>query len=664
MPDSIESPVLSALKSADYKTPKYSDKELDYLKGLQMKLEDARLQRDQKWDELDGATYVERWEDDEKLANAHIASRLNKSDTDFNTGTVRHKLLALLAALRNLSLESEFIPYDKDDVQLSDLGMALGVIIERTKELDDDAEKQLHRQYVLFSHGHVYVEEDWREEWANEKYPNKRWDGKFEGFDWTERLEKIFEGPSRNVLYGPSVYLGSMREFFINKQPYVFTLDDKSYEATEAIYKNWDRWQFVTRDKQTFDATTDYNDSLLYNTWRFTNTKKGRCEILKFQCKSSNEFQIVINGVPMLPVGFPLTAISPSGEYTIVQQNNEVITPQFAIGRSFVSRLKTTSALLDEMLRLLVLKAQRNFLPPLANLTGRVLSAKVFLPGVITHGVNPDLIKPMIQKQTDDDNATELQTIEMLSENMDQNSVNPTFAGQQVSGDPTATQILETQRQAKQMLGLSIFVAAMLEKKCDQLRLYNIIGNWFEPVDEVVDKTRNILKKKYRSATVSRPIEGEGMGQVTVYASDDMEKFNQDKSMEVSKDIYKEEKKSKSPVRRIYVNCKEVKEAASTWRTVVNPSEQPSSERSKVLTTAMLRDGIELFGQDLNMEYAKEKFAQAWQVSQEKLFNRSQSIAVMPALGGMQNPQNSPTNSEAAGGMKMGATSQRVAMPS
>ena len=93
----------------------------------------------------------------------------------------------------------------------------------------------------------------------------------------------------------------------------------------------------------------------------------------------------------------------------------------------------------------------------------------------------------------------------LLKENIDQLTVNPTFTGQQPSGSPTATQIIEVQRQARLVMGLTIFVMSLLEKKLGELRLQNILENWFDPVDTVIDEIKNVLVNKYRSFTRKTP---------------------------------------------------------------------------------------------------------------------------------------------------------------
>jgi hypothetical protein len=73
-----QSPVLDEVLKAqqELKTPEYSQEEIDYLSGLQIKLERARDAREQKHDEFDGMSYAEYWESNEKGADYCKIKRL------------------------------------------------------------------------------------------------------------------------------------------------------------------------------------------------------------------------------------------------------------------------------------------------------------------------------------------------------------------------------------------------------------------------------------------------------------------------------------------------------------------------------------------------------------------------------------------------------------
>ncbi len=637
--------------TTEVEKPNYSDEEVIYLSGLQKRLEIAQLNRDTTHDEYDGMDYITRYEDEERLANAQIPPRRNKTDTNFISGTIRHKMLALLSAINALNLEPEYTAFDKNDVEIAELGNALNIIRQKADEDDDDEEKKIVRQMELLKHGTVFVEEIWSTEFRKEKDLSAKFTGQKTGINWTTRLEKVFDGPSRNVLDGRSVYLGDIRQPFIKKQPYLFTVDDMSYEQAKAIYGKWEMWPYVTKKQQSFSAGSRADQGIGFNNWRLlSSTQENRCEIVKYQDKYSNEFQIIINGVPMLPLGFPMPW--KYGEYNLAQQNFEFIHPHFAYGRSFVSRLKVQTALLDEMLRLAILKVQKLFMPPRTNQTGRVVSKNVFMPGQITMGLNPDQLKPLTEADSYHGLADEMAVMKQIHESIDENSVNPSFAGQKTQGNPTATEILELQRQAKMVLGLTVFAAAMLEKKLGQLRLYVILENWFEPNDTEVDKARNELRNKYRTATVKRNIDGRGMGNAMVMPTENQGLFPTNKTlqMQASKDIYDHEENEAVPTQRIFLNATEMRKVKCVWRTSVNPTEARGSERNKLLFERMTQQATAM-NLPLAPDWLMERFAENWEENPDRMFAKPSQMPANVVSAGINPGGAGPAKLPAPPGM-------------
>jgi hypothetical protein len=629
-----ENPLQSEEKKELKEVP-YSDKEKDYASYLQTRLQLARDQRNQNHDEFDGMTYLQYYESNLKGANSFIAPKKNKEDTTFVTGTTRQAILALLAKINMLNLSPEVKAYDKNNHQDIQVGQAMEDIIYKADQLDNDELKKILRQYEEFVQGTVFVEEVWAEEFRAEKDMNtKDWSGAVKGVEWKERLKKVFEGCRRNLIPGPNVFLGNITEFEMEQQPFVFTVDYVDYDEVKAQYGEWERWKYVTRDLQPF--STDRPQAIYFNNWRLQTTRKNMVEVIKYQDKWANEYMVILNGVMMMPAGFPLPW--KYGEYNLVKGVDEIITPYFAYGGSKVKKLKSAQALEDEFWRLALLKTQKSFLPPIGNMTGKIISSRVFMPGKITQGINADMLKPL--GETTGVTTSEVQMLNMLKENLQNNSLPDISQAQSPNGDPTATEILQLQREAKVMLGLAVVSATLLEQKLGYLRLYNILENWFEPEGTEADEIRQEIKKKYRSVSRPATIEGAGKGRRMVKLADQLP---QQEEFPGQDDIYTEEEDLSAsegqPVRITYLNPKELQSVKYTWHVEVNPREKESSELSKVLFNTMLQ-GLQLIGETaqinprVNLDFIDEKFAEAWDLPADKAFTQ-QAQAV---LGGGQMP--------------------------
>lgn len=625
-----KSPLLEEKKES-VPNPDYSEQETEYLKGLRTRMELARNARDTEHDEFDGMSYQTWYELNERVANTFIAPKKNKEDTNFMSGTVRQKLFALLASLVNLNLSGDIAAYDSEGLQIQSLGDAMEDVILKTNELDTDEEKKLLRQYELLKHGTVFVEEIWDARKKKEKKLKSKFDGKVRGAKWEEKLKDAFARPARHIVSGLNVYLGDITKYDASEQPFIFTVETKPYEEAKTIFGEWERWKNVPRTRAQFDAG---QEDVLGINWRLLGLQDERVEIVRYQDKWNNEFAVILNGVLMTPVGLPL----PWGydDYNIAQQNLEPIHAQFAYGKSLVARVRNKAALLDEMMRLAVLKTQKSFMPPYLNVSGRILSNRVFMPGKISHGIPPGTLVPLSDKETQGTTQAEFSMIKEIQASIDAETVSPVFAGQQAAGSPTATEIIELQRQAKMVLGLTVFAMSMLEWKLEWLRLQNILANWFQPEDQVVDDARGALKDKYRQVAVDRPIEGEGTGRRMIVPTKDGIPSGQ--AIKKAEDALTEEQGM--PVRLIFLDPDEVCSSKITWQIIVKPKEKKTSEVSKLLFRAFMADIIPL---QPNLSYLQEKAASVWEENHQKLFAPNPLPPPMPGAAPGVSPPGVPS---------------------
>ena len=612
----LESPLIKDLKEEIISQPEYTQEEETYLRGLRSRMESARNSRDQEHDEFDGMSYQTHYELNERVANTFIAPKRNKEDTNFQSGTIRQKLFALLSALVNLNLSGDISAFDKEGLEIQALGDAMEDVVLKTNELDNDEEKKYLRQYELLKHGTVFVEELWDEKMKKEKKLKGKFTGQVKGIKWDTQLKKAFARPTRNIVPGLNIYLGDITKYDISEQPYIFTVDIKSYDEAKLIFGEWERWDKVPKKIKKFDPAQKTN---VYNTdWRLIETRENYVEIVRYQDKWNNEFAVLLNGVLMTPIGLPL----PWGyeDYNIAQQNLEPIHAKFAYGKSLVSRIRNKVALLDEMMRLAVLKTQKSFMPPYINISGRILTNRVLMPGKISHGIAPNTLLPINEKETQGVTVAEFNMIKEIQDSINNETTSPIFSGQQATGDPTATEIIELQRQAKMVLGLTVFSVSMLEWKLEWLRLQNILKNWFNPQDTIVDEARGLLRAKYRTVSVNRPVEGEGMGQRIVIPTKEIPSAQ---AIKQSEDALSEEQGI--PIRLIFLNPEEIQSSKLCWEITIKPKEKRTSETDKLMFRAFMADA-QFFGPTLNIQELQEEFATTWGKNPKKLFQSAQVV--------------------------------------
>ena len=618
-----ESELMEEQKNID--NPNYTSEEMEYLKRLQTRLEFAKRQRDDIKTEFDGLSLEQYWLDNEQWANTFIKPKENKGDITYQSGAVRKKMMSILSYLQGFNLSPDVLAFDEQDILVSTLGNAIEDVIDKTYELEGDEEKRMLRQYELLKHGSLFVEDVWNEMASIEKtLLTKKYEGQFRGVKWLKKEDKIKLAEHNNISM-MSMYLGDISQYNFKKQPYFFTVKDISYGEAQRIYGGFEMFQFVSKVRRQFSGS-DLGMMMVNNAWRLNDVGQDRVEVIKYSSIDGMEYQVILNGVPMLPVlGFPF----PWGydSYNVCQQNFEPIRESFAYGRSFVATVKANVGLFDEMVKLALLKDQKSYKPPYLNVSGQVVTSKVLDAGRITMGIAPGTLVPVSDHETQGMTIGEFNMIDFIKRSVDEQSVSQTFTGQGEKGDPTATQIMELQRQAKIMMGLVVLGPSLLEQKLAELRLMNILKNWFEPVDSEMDEARDVIKNKYRTVSRERMIKGEGMGRRFVVASE---------QKVTPQNVADEEKVLKAelgyPVRLVVVSPSELKKARYTWFVNVKPKDKRTSELSRLMFKQMVVDATEM-GLTLDQDYVSQRFAEAWEEDAGRLFSKAAVAPVQQSVG-------------------------------
>ena len=594
----------------------YSDDEKKYWSKLRRKLEKSRLDRNGFHKEFNDMDYQTHYDSNIRASISYIPPKKNKEDSRVVTGTTEEKENTLLSALMNYNLEPNIMAFDKEDLEVSELGVATEDMVKKSREIEGYDDKRLLIYKELLDQGTCFVEERWIEETFIEKKITKaNWaDGvKIKSIKWEESEGKGFEGASVRLLRGDKVYLGNIREFDIRNQPFLFTVDTISYAEAKSVYGNWERFEYVPKEMQKIeDSTSTFRD------FAQEDQRKGMVEVVKYQDRFNNEFMIVLNGIMMLPVGFPLTAVSPSGSYTIAKGDVYPMSQFFAYSKSIPAKTKVDQEILDEMMKLIVLKTRKSYMPPLANNTGRILSRKSLLPGEIINQVDPT----RIQESGSNNGVTtsEFQAFEFIKRIVDEKSVSPAFMGENTSGRQTATEILEMKKQQMMKLGLVIFGIINLERQLSWLRIYTILDKWTTPIDKKVNQFTRKLEDVYRRIETTGTLESTQKGKKIVEFSPEAGNISPEQVM-AEEDMLSEA--YRIPTRKIYLHP-DVKKMKYNWFVTINPTEKDSSDLQRILFKQDIQDAMTLFGpQTLNFDYLKQRFAVLSRQDPEKFFNKN-----------------------------------------
>jgi hypothetical protein len=635
-----------------YEQPDYTDKETQARQYLLQTLEIDRNRREQKSEWFNGMTYTENYRTNALAANSYTPPRKNAEDTQVVTGTTREKVLAIVSAVLNLNFESEFRAFDKDDIADDELGEAMSDCVIRSNMIEQWEEKKLYAYFEMTVQGDVYVEELFIDQMQTDKK-------KIPLDAVTEELMKSYQAETetkmvnsmcvRNLIPGTQVFKGSMTERNLKDQPHIFTVQYKPYEWTKSIYGNLPRFKNVPRKMNSVTSSTSYGVD-----WRLQpDFCTGEvCEIIKYQDKWNDEYQLIINGVMMLPVGFPMPW--EYAEYNITQGSLEPISAFFSESKSIPTKTKLDQEILDEMYRLAVLKTQKSFMPPIANYSTNLLSRSMFLPGKVNNSMQKGEIEVLGGDPSQYSmKPSEFEMIQMIKKFIDEKSVNPILQGQSPQGgDTTATEVNTIMKQAQLQLGLLIFGFIQFHMNLDMLRLYNILENYTKSEGEIYDKVKEGVAEKFRSFSLNKDLGAKGYGikkiQFTNNHNTPAELHDMENGItrnEAGKPI--SNNPPQKPVKIMQISPKALRSVKYTWYNSVIPKERDSSIADRISYEDRLTFAMKMFGaQQINMDYAQSQWATKNKIDAGEFFNSNlpqAPVAAAPVQPGAA-PQESNLN--------------------
>lgn len=606
-------------KEEETKKVKYNDKEKAYRSFLIERMISAKNQRDGSYTELDDMDYVTYYDRNKKAANAYLRPKKDQEDIRIVTGTTHEKELSLLSAMLQYNFEADIEPHDDKGVELKEVGDTMQDVVRKSRYLEDYDKKRVLFYKELLDQGTAFYEETFEEKTSIKKTlegitpemdPDK--------IGITDKVKKLKGECEVNVLDGRHVYLGNIKEFELKKQPYLFTIDKIPYSSAERKFGKWARWKYVPKKIEHFGELDNYEED---EGWTLLEQNENMVEVVRYQDANANDFMIMLNGVMMLPVGFPIPTAD--GDYSVVKGDIEPISPFFAYSKSIPAKTKVDQAVLDQTLRMIILLMQKSWAPPLANNTGRKLSRKIFLPGVITDNIDPEEIAEIGENKGP--GSSHIAGYELLKRIIDQKSVQPTFSGESVSDRQTATEILELKKQSMMKMGTALWGILNLESGLNKKRLFNIIKNWTKAYDQKYDSITNSLRTVYRQLEVEKEIGDRGLGTRIIRFTENQKSPKRIKAEEVLKEAVKGE-----PVEIKEIDVKKLAQTIDfTWKINIVPTEKDSDELKQTLWFQKAQSYLALFGpESMNMEYLKYRSAVVGKEDYNKLFKRG--VPAMP----------------------------------
>lgn len=618
----------------------YSEEEKSAYIAYMNELCQMRDQLRQGLIEFDDKTYLAAYEENRKADLGYNVEVDETTDFRVTTGLTREKDTTILSTLVNFNLQPNISAFDKDNSIISELGSEMEDLVKKSRELEQYPEKRQDIYRELIAQGAVYVEEVYKETKILSKYDTD-WQPKQKIADFKGDDKPIYdvEGKCETKLHlGKYVLFSSMNEPELQNNGCVALYEEVDRAVAEAIYGEWDRWDLVPEEvnnESPFKVADISSSGSDYN-WNTYKVGKGKVGITKIFKRFSNKAMILLNGVMVLPVSFPMTKLSPSGLYPIAKGLGERI-PNFAVGKGIPSKTRVDQKMYDTFLRAMVGKAWQSYKPALGNRSGNVLSRDIVNANQITHGIKQNDIFTILPQQLLSITNGDVSMFELVKSVINEKSVTDSYAGQTVSGSATATEIVNQQKQTMLKLAALIDGVRSLEKRLVLLRIYNIVANWtrseevplYNETVEVRDGVAMVTgrqidpikkEKKFKKfATSTSFADGKKGTKISQFVGNDAQLPSVREQIDIEEDMSKE---YGSPVRMSYINAEWLRVLEVIWNVEMIVSSESDDQMQLLMYMDNLARIAKLFGvQVFKQDYVLQRIANKMSEDFEKMFN-------------------------------------------
>jgi len=591
----LVSPAYKLKADAEDKLKKvYTPEELLVYTELIDRLEKARIQREQPHEEFDDLTYEQDYIQNRRAANSYLRRKKNKREVRVNTGTTEKKVETVFNELFSMNIQPEVAAYDDDDTELTDLGDNFTDIVKRTNEIEKDDDFWVLGLWELLTQRALFVEE---------RYIDKQVrDRKKSGSITDVRIQRC----EKRVLSGLQVYLGDVTipSYLFDTQPYIVKYERMSYAQGKTLFEGkYDNWQYVQKGTT---ANAEVGIDYRFN----KNIEEDEIEVVHYMSFQDDEYQIIVNGVMMLPIGSELPWEHEG--YNIKMITLKPMGISFAYGKCLVASAKTLQALDNETIRLLIRKFRQGVEPPTGTRKGKILPKNIWDPGRNTQGLRERDFTKLIDH--DGVTSSEYQMREMINKLIEEFVGSGSLSqGLEPGGNPTATEIVTLQKQAIKMLGLAVYAWVRARKELTYLRIYNVLENYTDPYKYAYDDVRDEVVEVYRKFTVNDgTLENGKKGKKAIqFMGRDLERGEE----EFIKQKEDESDKAGKSIRYKTVNAKKLRSIRTIWFVTATPQPAESSELKQAMFTDQLRQAagiVRLTGTPLNGGEVVEQFERKW----------------------------------------------------
>lgn len=546
----------------------------------------ARNTPDRKFDNL---TFIQDFYSNEDAVNSYLRPKRNDDEVRVVGGTTEKRVESVVNELMGMNYQHEIQAFDVTDAVIVGLGKAMEDAVTRSNQIEHDEETCADAIWELCTQRAVFVEE----------LIEERRSGQFYIKQCRKRVRSAIE-----VILGDQ----TMPAYLLQEQPFIATYDRMSKRTARMFFGHYDNFKYV---RGGMDLSVDVYGSEV--TFRLGILQQDEVEVIRYSSVPDNEYQIYINGVPMLKPGTPLPFQYPFPRYNLSVGVPKRMGHHTFYGRSMASAMKYLQALSDETVRNIVRKFRQAIEPPRAiKSQERIVTRDIYNAGKVSYGVDADSIKPL----TNHNGVTDAETtvMNMIKQMQDELAARSAVdLGAQPGKKQSATAIVEQQKQAVKMLGQLVLAWTGLVRQMTENRTYTIIETMSEPDGMRYDPVADQLIEEFRRFTLAnQPLEnGKSGTRIVQFVGKDLT----DQQHESIDDWEQDQDAAGNPARLSVVNVKKLRNMSINWYVTVSSHPKDSDDLHKLMFEDKFSQASAIgqaVGRQLNAERVVDEFEQTW----------------------------------------------------
>ena len=322
-------------------------------------------------------------------------------------------------------------------------------------------------------------------------------------FEKNTRTE--FKGTKAEFIPNDELYPGDAWTHDIQDQPYVIRRKITTYEDAMRSFDKFDNWEFVMPGTRKFlaasgngEGSNDAEDN--------GDEDSNEVEVVWYWSKADDIFAIIVNSVLLTPVDNPFPY--PHKQYPIAKSVFETFADsRFYWGDSLPNKNWDDQEVTNQLWNMFIDSTKLKNKPPLFTPNAELAGTDLIIPGAISASEDSDKITT-IPEITRGVSNSEFNMLQLIENQIDENTLDPLLGGQTPSGDPTATEIRAIIGASERTQGLNDqFIGNFLIQHA-RLRIPNLL--WFLSHDEeyqkiVLDKVKGGSKGGKRIITFALP---------------------------------------------------------------------------------------------------------------------------------------------------------------